>query len=94
MNPTQQMQRLFREVNERIAEILAEEHESAAEFLCECGRPDCTNAIALDLSEYQTLRAQDGFFLVKPGHAFEGLDRVVESRDGYDLVVALEDRAE
>jgi hypothetical protein len=29
----------------------------------------------------------DGFFLIAPGHWFQGVDRLVEVRDGYELVV-------
>lgn len=54
-------QRLFREVNQRIAEITAGQQEGEAEFLCECGRDDCHATLALDLSEYNDLRDQDGF---------------------------------
>jgi hypothetical protein len=82
-------QRIFRDVNERIAEITARlEEEGGAEFLCECGRDDCHATLALDLSDYKDLREQDGFFLVARGHLVEGVDRLVETRDGYELVVA------
>jgi hypothetical protein len=81
-------QRLFREVNQRIAEITAGQQEGAAEFLCECGRDDCHETLALDLSEYTDLRDQDGFFLVAPGHLVESVDRLVEVREGFELVVA------
>jgi hypothetical protein len=82
-------QRVFREVNERIAQITLRQEALDAEFLCECGRDDCASAITLDVNEYESLRGQDGFFLLVPGHAVEGVDRVVESRDGYELVVAV-----
>jgi hypothetical protein len=81
-------QHLFREVNQRIAEITAGQQAGGAEFLCECGRDDCHATLALDLSEYNYLRDQDGFFLVAPGHLVEGVDRLVDTRDGYELVVA------
>jgi hypothetical protein len=79
-------QRLLREVNQRIAEITAGHQED--EFLCECGRDDCHATLDLELSEYNNLREQDGFFLVAPGHLVEGVDRLVEVRDGFELVVA------
>jgi hypothetical protein len=47
------------------------------------------SAIALDVNEYESLRAEDGFFIVVPGHAVEGVDRVVESRNAYDVAVAV-----
>jgi hypothetical protein len=82
-------QHIFREVNERIAQITLRQEALDAEFLCECGRHDCTSAITLDVNEYESLRAEDGFFILASGHAVEEVDRVVESRDGYEVVVAV-----
>jgi hypothetical protein len=78
---------LFREVNERIAEITASHSETASEFLCECGQQDCTTVIDLTLADYQALRYEDERFIVAPGHCVEGVDRLVESRDGFDVLV-------
>ena len=80
-------QRVFREVNQRIAEITADQNEEHVAFLCECGREDCTESISLDLSEYAIVRGQDGLFLIARGHCVDGVDRIVEARDGYELVV-------
>jgi hypothetical protein len=41
------------------------------------------------VNEYESLRAEDGFFILASGHAVEEVDRVVESRDGYEVVVAV-----
>jgi hypothetical protein len=81
-------QHLFREVNQRVAEITAGQQVGGAEFLCECGREDCHAILALDLSEYTDLRDEDGFFLVAPGIWSRALTQLVEVRDGYELVVA------
>jgi hypothetical protein len=81
-------QRLFREVNLRIAEINAS--GGTPEFLCECGRQDCIEAIALDLGEFRQVTREQDVFVVAPSHGVEGIDLLVESREGYDLV-ALED---
>jgi hypothetical protein len=82
-------QRVFREVNERIAEITADQNEEHVAFLCECGRDDCTESISLDLDEYATVRGRDGLFLIARGHCVEGVDRMVDSRDGYELAAPL-----
>jgi hypothetical protein len=78
---------VFREVNERIAEITRNQGEIDSDFLCECGRDDCTKTIPLSLSNYQALRTDGDFFIAAPGHLVEGVDRLVESRDGFDLLV-------
>lgn len=80
-------QGLFREVNERIAEITTSNGEAASEFLCECGRTDCTSVVELSLTEYQALRLGGEFFVAAPGHCVEGVDRLVESRAGFDVLV-------
>ena len=78
---------VFREVNQRIADISRRHDEPASGFLCECRQAGCTSIIDLSLSDYQALRDGEDFFIVAPGHCVEGVDRLVESRQGYDLLV-------
>ena len=79
-------QRLFREVNTQIAAINADRVGRQGEFLCECARTGCIATIMLDLEEFEKLRAEQDVFVVAPGHGVEGVDRLLESRDDYDLV--------
>ena len=85
-------QLVFREVNNRIAEATAEYREPGTAFLCECGRGDCVEVIALDLGEYGELRADERLFLVASGHVVEGVDELVEKRDRYDLAALSQNR--
>ena len=53
---------LFREVNERVAEIAPDFLESvtrdeAVQFVCECWRSERTEPISLTLVEYEAIRA-------------------------------------
>jgi hypothetical protein len=82
-------QHVFREVNDRIAEITVRHAEPASGFICECGEADCTSIIDLSLADYQALRAGGDFFVAAPGHCVVGIDRLVESRDGFDVLVQL-----
>jgi hypothetical protein len=82
-------QLVFREVNERIAEITLSQEETESGFLCECGRDDCAETIALSLGDYQALRDGEEFFIAAPGHCVEGVDRLVDSRDGFDVLAQL-----
>ena len=61
-------------------------NSGSGDLLCECGRQDCTEAITLDLGEFQQVTGQKDVFMVSPGHGVEGIDLLLESRPGYDLV--------
>jgi hypothetical protein len=86
---------LFREVNERISEVNAAfDVDGRADYLCECGRPNCTEAISLTHGEYERVRAVPTHFLVKPGHEDPSVERVVQQNDGYFVVEKLGEAAD
>ncbi|NUR75351.1 MAG: hypothetical protein HOQ28_03565 [Thermoleophilia bacterium] len=79
---------VFREVNERIR-ALAERWGDVEErdFLCECGRRDCREAVSLTVDEYDIVRAEGaGRFLVAARHAAERAENVIV-RNGRFCVV-------
>jgi hypothetical protein len=79
---------MFREVNERI-EDLAETfglRERPLELICECGDASCTQQIAMTIGEYEALRKDAMLFAVYPGHEIADVERIVERRDGYDVI--------
>lgn len=76
---------LFREVNERIAE-LDRLRDGPFEFLCECSDVACTDALALELNEYDAVRARPRHFVIVPGHEITAVARVVEERDRFTVV--------
>src|ERR687892_2795002 len=82
---------LFREVNERIAQ-LGEQAQAwspggVVEFLCECGVEDgCGERIRMPLQVYETVRAQDDRFVVRPGHETPELERAIDWTDEYVIV--------
>ena len=78
---------LFREVNQQIAEITRTNHELVSEFLCECGRPDCATVLELELTEYEEIRTEEGHFIAAPDHCVEGVDRKVEERQGFEVLL-------
>ncbi len=56
---------LFREVNERIGELLVRAGLAAeADFLCECG-DECGRKVTLRLHEYERLRSRGGAVLAR-----------------------------
>jgi hypothetical protein len=79
---------LFREVNERVAE-LAEQFmagETRADFNCECGDGECAEQIEMTVTEYETVRAEATHFAVAPGHEIPDIERVVERHSAYLVV--------
>jgi len=57
---------LFREVNDRIAELLDRASPTApGDFLCECGSDACSSRATLALPAYRSLRARGGVVLAR-----------------------------
>ena len=82
---------LFREVNERIAELgeaaQAWSPDGTVEFLCECGQDGgCGERVAIPFAEYERARQQDDRFVVVPGHENPEIERPVHSSEGYVIV--------
>lgn len=76
-------QTLFREVNERI-ETLAD--GEVTEFLCECSNVECASTIALSLAEYERIRSNPTWFVIKPDHDLPQIERVISRDEGYVVV--------
>lgn len=80
MNATRKSM-LFREVNERIAELLARTWPTApGDFLCECGAERCMRRVTLTLPEYEAASRRGGALLA-PGCA-RGVRRSYGERRG------------
>ena len=59
---------LFREVNDRIAELLERAWPIApGDFLCECGEGDCARRVTIALPDYRALRGR-GLCIVAHDH--------------------------
>ena len=78
---------LFREVNERIADVGEEASRSAPiDFLCECGEETCLEPIQLTREDYEQVRSVSDHFVMKPGHEHPDFERVIDSHDRYVVV--------
>lgn len=78
---------VFREVNERIAEIAGRwEWEDKQGFLCECARSACTRSVLLTRAEYESVRGGSSRFFMSPGHEQAHQERVVGRREGFVIV--------
>jgi hypothetical protein len=82
-------QSLFREVNERIEELTANDAVPTEElwnFLCECSSTECVATVSLRYQEYEEIRRVPTHFPIKPGHHDPDIERVVEETERYAVV--------
>lgn len=83
-----QNQALFREVNERIAEVSSRFHTTEPQaFICECSRTGCNDVVYLSADAYARVRNDPTTFLVLRGHEDPDHETVVGDQYGY-LIVA------
>lgn len=90
---------LFREVNERVAEVAThyievETHAEKVNFTCECGRADCAEPISMTLVEYEAIRAAPTHFGVVPKHELPEIESVVRRFPTYFVVEKREQDAQ
>ena len=76
---------LFRQVNERIAE-LGEQQHGELEIVCECADERCTKAITLLTKAYERVREHPDRFIVFIGHQVASIEKVVETDERYFVV--------
>lgn len=75
---------IFRRVNDEIAK--APGRFDKADFVCECGEPECHDQISLPLTRYSEIRTDALVFFVAPGHEVPKAEQVIERAEGYLLV--------
>jgi hypothetical protein len=87
---------LFREVNERIESAATALSPMFTEFMCECADETCFEHVSLTHQEYESVREMGPvFFIVKPGHVYQDVERVVGGEaDRYEIVQKQEVAAE
>jgi hypothetical protein len=82
----------FRAHNERRAELEEAggvERDEEIPFVCECGNPDCTSPIEISVELYERIHKRDDRFVVKHGHVFPEVERVVDEAGRYLVVEKL-----
>jgi hypothetical protein len=80
---------LFRQVNERVRDVsqaFATLDPTPVDFVCECGRQDCAEPIALRLHEYEAVRAVPTQFFVLRDHVIPEIEHVVADHGSYVVV--------
>jgi hypothetical protein len=86
-------QNLYREVNERVAEVnrrfaggaAARTSSQLIEVFCECGRngPPCNDHVTVTAATYERIRADATTFVLHPGHGEASVEQVIERGDGF-----------
>jgi hypothetical protein len=84
---------LFREVNERIAEVSSSWGTDRAAAVCECANEGCAETIELAASEYEAVRAHGERFVLRAGHEDPEIERVVERGERFIVVEKMGDGA-
>ena len=79
---------VFRSLNERIAA----QETTKLEIVCECTAEACTERVVITHVEFHEVRRHRGWYIMRPGHALPGGDRVVEEQPAF-VVVEKEMRA-
>ena len=76
------------EVNEQIRSLVDDERANGDSItvICECGDADCTQRLELLLSEYERIRSDSFLYVITRGHDIPAVERVVERRDGWEVV--------
>jgi hypothetical protein len=84
---------LFREVNERIAEITEGLSSSMSQvqkldgLVCECADPLCLEHLGeLTITAYEAVRSDPRRFIIATGHESLDVEEVVERQAGYSIV--------
>jgi 23S rRNA A1618 N6-methylase RlmF len=83
-------EKLFREVNERVADLQANFSAADPEWVCECGDETCFEKVIVPTEEYRQIRAHGDWFLIRPGHEKPDVERVVREHDGFVVVEKFE----
>jgi hypothetical protein len=78
-----QTELFFRAINEEIAR---NDGHGTTLFLCECGNSSCAERLELTAVALQHLHAENGLFVVLPGHEIPDVETVVDRHNGYLVV--------
>ncbi len=78
---------VFREVNERIAELTGLLNETGVNLMiCECSDPTCAESLEITIEEYETVRADPSRFVVQHGHQVPAGERIVHDNGRYLVI--------
>jgi hypothetical protein len=81
----------FRELNERLEQHAVDKRvdSDSFEIVCECSLETCTQRLRLTFADYEAVRTHETWFILAAGHADLGVERIVSSTAGYEIVEKL-----
>jgi len=82
-------EKLFREVNERVADLQANYSGPDPEWVCECGDETCFEKVPVPTEDYLQIRTHGDWFVITPGHDKADIERVVRENGMYVVVEKL-----
>lgn len=78
---------LFREVNEQVDALHAAISPTGTfPIVCECGSGTCSEAIMIEATDYQAVRAHPERFVVVSGHQIKDVEDVLEEHGTFAVV--------
>jgi hypothetical protein len=83
-------EKLFREVNERVADLQGDFSDPDPEWVCECGDETCFEKVNVPAEDYQQIRAHDDWFVITPGHEKADIERIVRQNGEFVVVEKFE----
>lgn len=95
MSRAWETQAAFRRVNEdlleRRSELLPDDLDTPAPFLCECADRRCTRVLRMPVADYERIHSDRARFIILPGHELStDIERVVDRGNGFVVVRKLE----
>ena len=83
-------EKLFREVNERVAQMQANFSGPDPEWVCECGDETCFEKVSVPIADYEQIRTHGDWFVIRPGHVKPEVEKVVREDDSFLVVEKFE----
>jgi hypothetical protein len=79
---------LYRAVNEKIEDLSAAfgTITETMSVVCECGDASCAEQIEVSIADYERIRADATFFIIRPGHEIPDVEEVMERNDEFHVV--------
>jgi anti-anti-sigma factor len=79
----------FRDYNNRrlqAEDVTAGDDVELIPFVCECGNQDCIETLAVTAAQFVEAHAAPNRFLVKPGHVYPDVERVIAEEHTFAIV--------